>query len=271
MQNYKVDLDAVNKGFSAEAQVYDVDGESNPIIRWARSLVRKSVMRFLPAGSSILEINAGTGVDAAWLVDHGYRVHATDIADGMMAAIRAKIQASSAPDRFTAQKLSFTELEKVDNTAFDGVVSNFGGLNCTPDLSLVSSGLRWVLKPGGMIIWVIMPPVSPWEFAQILRGHWRTAIRRLRRGGVMANVSGSQVMTYYFTPGQVRRALGTDFKVEALQSFSLFCPPMYMAGFSKKFPHLIKNLMRLDEFFGRFPILSSCGDFFIITARYVKR
>src|SRR5688572_9343499 len=131
-----IDFDAINQGFSHEAQVYDRTADANPIIRWARSLVRRAIVQCAPQQSSILEINAGTGLDAAWLVEQGYRVHATDIADGMLAAIDAKIRTSKMSDRFTMQRLSFTELEKTDNAPFDTVFSNFGGLNCAPDLSL---------------------------------------------------------------------------------------------------------------------------------------
>ena len=35
------------------------------------------------AAGSILELNAGTGTDAVWFAERGYRVHATDIAEGM--------------------------------------------------------------------------------------------------------------------------------------------------------------------------------------------
>ena len=265
-----IDFDAINLGFSRESRSYDSDDETNLVNRWARGLVRKTVARYIPTGGSILEINAGTGADALWLVEHGYRVHATDIADGMVAAIRSKIEVSGAADRFTSQKLTFTELEKTMNAPFDGVFSNFGGLNCAPDLSVVARGVRQTLKPGGWVIWVIMPPVCPWELAQVLRGHWRTATRRLRHGGVMANVRGSQIMTYYFTPGQVRQILGSDFEVESLQSFSLVCPPMYMQGFSKRFPLLTENLMKLDEYLGRMPLLNRLGDFFILTTRSMK-
>ena len=34
-----IDFDAINQGFSHEAQVYDRTADANPIIRWARSLV----------------------------------------------------------------------------------------------------------------------------------------------------------------------------------------------------------------------------------------
>jgi len=265
-----IDFDAINLGFSRESQSYDVDDANNIVTLRLRATIRKTVTRYIPPGGSILEINAGTGADALWLVKQGFRVHATDIADGMMTAIHSKIQNSEMADRFTAQQLSFTEIEQTQYAPFDGVFSNFGGLNCISDLSIVARGVRYVLKPGGRVIWVIMPPICPWELAQVFRGHWRTATRRLRRGGVMANVRGAQVMTYYFTPRQIRQALSPDFRVESLRSFSLFCPPMYMQGFSKRFPRLTENLMRLDEHLGRLPLLNTWGDFFILTARYMK-
>src|SRR5689334_15254098 len=137
-----IDFDAVNQGFSGEARAYDNENEANPVIRWARSLVRAQVTRTIAPGGSILEINAGTGLDAAWLVEQGYRVHATDIADGMLAAIRSKIEISKTADLFTSQRLSFTEIEKVTGAPYDAVFSNFGGLNCVPDLSLVTQGLK---------------------------------------------------------------------------------------------------------------------------------
>ncbi len=271
MPDQKIDFDAINKGFSKEAEIYESDEETNPIIRWARVLVRQAVTQSIPTGGTILEINAGTGIDAAWFVGQGYTVHATDIADGMLSAARKKAEAAKPGEKFTVQELSFTELEQVEHAPFDGVFSNFGGLNCIADLSLVTRGLKKVLKPGGRIIWVVMPPVCPWEMVLSLRGEWRKAFRRLRRGGVLANVSGTQIMTYYYTPRQVQQALGSDFKIETLQSFSLFCPPMNMMGLSRRFPALTRALMRMDEYFGRLPFFRGTGDFFIITACCVER
>ena len=66
-----IDFDDINQGFSHEAQTYDNENELNPVIRWARLLVRDVLTRYIPVRSSILEINAGTGLDASWLVDHG--------------------------------------------------------------------------------------------------------------------------------------------------------------------------------------------------------
>jgi hypothetical protein len=103
----------------------------------------------------------------------------------------------------------------------------------------------------------------------MFRGRFRAATRRLHRGGIPANVNGAQVMTWYFTPQQVQNALGDDFQVISVQSFSLFCPPMYMQGFLRRFPGITRWLMRVDERVGRLPILNGWGDFFILTARHL--
>ena len=56
----------VATGFSAMAAVYDETATSNPIVAWMRGRIRDAVEARLPPGGSILEINAGSGVDAAY-------------------------------------------------------------------------------------------------------------------------------------------------------------------------------------------------------------
>ena len=263
-----IDYQSINLGFSRKAEVYDAYCASHPVIRWSRNLIRTGLTRLLPAGASILELNAGTGSDAAYFVSQGYRVHATDLADGMVAAIRAKISTSSTVERFTVQQVSFTNLDQIQAGPFEAVFSNFGGLNCVPDLSEVVQGLPLLLKPGGYVTWVIMPPICPWELAQALRGHWRTATRRLKRGGVESNVEGAQFNTYYFTPGSVIRLFNSRFRVAGLRSLSLFCPPSYMENFPRRFPTLTRWLMALHERLGKHWPFNRWGDFFVLTMQY---
>lgn len=262
------DLNAVDVGFSRKAEVYDAYCESHPVIRWAREIVRNQVMDCLPPGASILELNAGTGADAAHFVGRGYRVHATDIAGGMISAIRNKIRSLDAGDRFTAQQISFTELERVEGAPYDLVFSNFGGLNCIPDLRAVTKQLETILKPGGCAVWVVMPPVCPWELVQAVRGRFRMATRRLDPNGVLANVEGARVRTWYFTPRQVRQTFPPDFQLLHQRSLSLFCPPSFMDGFPHRFPRLARRLMQLDERLGVHPPFNAWGDFVLYTFRH---
>lgn len=263
-----LDLDAVDIGFSRKAEVYDAYCESHPVICWARDVVRLEVMQYLRVGDSILELNAGTGADAAYFARHGYRVHATDIASGMIASIQSKINNSNAIERFTVQQVSFTELDKVEGTSFDMVFSNFGGLNCIPDLRDVTKSFGQLLKPGAHVVWVVMPRICPWELAQVFRGKFALAMRRLHRQGILANVEGSKVMTWYHAPGEVIEAFPKEFKLLNRQSLSLFCPPSYMDKFPYLFPRLTRFLLRLDRLFGSRAPFHHWGDFVAYTFRY---
>lgn len=263
-----IDLDSVDIGFSRKAEIYDAYCESHPVIRWARNIIREEVVRCLQPGGSILELNAGTGADAAHFVQRGCRVHATDLASGMIAAIKDKIQTLDAGPRFTVQQISFTELERVEGAPYDAVFSNFGGLNCIPDLRAVTKHLQAVLKPGGHVVWVVMPPICPWELAQIIRGKFRVAGRRLNPNGVLANIEGTRVPTWYFTPKRVRQSFPPGFCLVRQRSLSLFCPPSFMDRFPQRFPHLTRRLMQLDERLGTRPPFNAWGDFILYTFRH---
>jgi SAM-dependent methyltransferase len=262
------DLNAIDLGFSRKAQIYDAYCENHPVIRWARQIVRQQVLRCLQPGMSILELNAGTGADAAYFAAQGWRVHATDLAGGMIAAIQHKIEALKLGGRLTVQQLSFTELNRVEGAPYDLVFSNFGGLNCIPDLLAVTKHLPALLNPGGSVVWVIMPPLCPWELIQGLRGRLRVAVRRLHPAGVLANIEGIRVRTWYFTPRQVRRAFSPAFRLVQQRSLSLFCPPSFMEGFPQHFPRLTHRLMQLDERLGIHPPFNAWGDFILYTFQY---
>lgn len=263
-----LDLHAVELGFSRKAEVYDAYCEQHPVIRWSRQKVREEVISRLQHGASILELNAGTGADASFFVDRGYRVHATDVASGMIAAIQQKVKYATNAERFSVQQISFTALDHVDGGPYDLIFSNFGGLNCIPDLKMVTRFLPRILKKGGYLVWVIMPTICPWELAQVLRGQFRVGARRLKPGGVMANVEGAPVMTWYYKPKKVIESLAPQFRLLHQQSLSLFCPPSYMDRFPKRFPRLTRFLFNLDARLGnRFPF-HRWGDFIAYTFQY---
>lgn len=263
-----LDLKAVDLGFSRKAEMYDEYCDQHPVIRWCRDIVRREVIRRLGREGWILELNAGTGADAAYFVERGYSVHATDIADGMLSAIQQKINRSKNAERFTLQQVSFTALDDVTGGPYDLVFSNFGGLNCAPDLEAVTRFLPRLLRAGGHLVWVVMPPICPWELAQILRGQFRVATRRLKRGGVMANVEGAAVMTWYHSPQKLMDALTPKFRLIHRQSLSLFCPPSYMDRFPQRFPRLTQFLLSLDQQLGTRTLFNNWGDFISYTFQY---
>jgi ubiquinone/menaquinone biosynthesis C-methylase UbiE len=258
----------VAQAFGRKARVYDEFGNQHPNLERMRAKVRAHVQQALPEGAHLLEINAGTGADACYFARQGYRVHATDLSAGMVAEIRAKANREGLGQRLTVQQLSFTQLDEVQGGPFDGVLSNMGGVNCIADLREITSALPGVLKPGGIVIWVVMSPICLWELAQGLRGDLKLALRRLRPGGVMAQVEGLPVPTFYHSPHRVQAAFGGDFQALRLQGLSVFTPPADHKEFPFRHPRLYRWLVNLDERLSdRFPF-QGWGDFFILSLRY---
>jgi ubiquinone/menaquinone biosynthesis C-methylase UbiE len=259
----------VDAGFSAKAAEYDALDKTHPVIMWMRGRIRRMVEDRLPRGGSILELNAGSGLDALYFAERGHRVHAIDVAAGMLDAAAAKAAASTAGSLISLERRSFTDLAGIDGAPFDLVLSDLGGLNCIEDLASVTSQLPGVLRPGGGVVLVVMPPVCPWEMAQALRGHFGTAVRRFKREGTLANVEGATVRTWYHAPGVLTKALGPRFRRDGLRSFCVFAPPSYFHGFVRRHPRLTQRLISLDDALGALPPFNRAGDFYALSASFL--
>ncbi len=260
---------AVAEAFSRKALVYDEFGQDHANLARMRQKVRAHVLGFLKSGDRMLELNAGTGGDAAFFASQGNPVHAIDLSPGMLAQIQEKAHRYSLEGRLTSQLCSFTQLENVSAGPFQYVFSDMGGVNCTPNLRQITHGLERLLTPGAFVTWVVMPPVCLWELAMALRGDFKTARRRLQRGGVLSNVEGVQFMTYYFTPKQIIEAFGERFKPVKLQGLSVFTPTADRKSFSGQYPRLYALLRRLDDRLADRAPFSRWGDFFILTLQFL--
>jgi ubiquinone/menaquinone biosynthesis C-methylase UbiE len=115
---------AVAEAFTRKAAIYDSFGKAHPNLTRMREKVSAHIQSVVPAGSYLLELNAGTGLDAAALVQRGDRIHATDIAPGMVSEIAGKIEQYGLSDSLTVQQCSFTELDQVSAGPFDAIVSS---------------------------------------------------------------------------------------------------------------------------------------------------
>jgi hypothetical protein len=262
----------VAAAFDRKAQIYDEFGRDHPNLARMRQKVYTAVRSGLSPGAHILEINAGSGIDAAALAQQGYHIHATDIAPAMVAAIRQKIESLDLAATLTAQQCSFTALEQVFRPGaaglrFDGLLSSMGGVNCLSDLTQITRQLPVLLNPGAIVVWVVLPPLCLWELLAIGRDP-KVALRRWQRHGALANIEGISVPTYYYTPRQVERAFGPDFHRLSLAGLSVFTPPADHKTFPSHHPRLYRWLCRLDERCSDWPIINQCGDFFIITLQY---
>jgi ubiquinone/menaquinone biosynthesis C-methylase UbiE len=261
-------LTVTAEAFSRTAEKYDRFAEDHPNLARMRARVYRHLTQYLEPGARILELNAGTGTDAVHLSQLGYKVHATDIAPGMIRRIEAKIDQHHLKESLTVQNCSFTALEQVRQGPFDAVFSNLGGLNCLSDLHAVTGRLPPLLNPGGLVTWVLMPQVCLWELALVFSGKFRLAFRRLSTHGTLAHLEGLHFMIHYYTPEQVIRAFGPGFTMLAVEGLSVFAPPAESKNLAKRHPLVYRWLSRLDDRLARRPPFNRWGDFFIISLRY---
>ncbi len=264
-------VETIAEAFSLTAEKYDSFAQDHPHLTRLRKKVYAHVAHYVPAGAHILELNAGTGTDAVQLAQRGYRVHATDVAPGMLDRLRLKVHDLHLDDRVTTEQRSFLSLENVPGAPFDAIFSDLGGLNCVPDLGPVIAQLPGILRPGSIVTWVIMPHVCLWEMAEVFRGHFRLAFRRFSQAAVPANLEGLHFDVYYFSPHQVLDWFGEDYEQIALEGLSVLTPTAESKSFARNLPRAYRLLSWLDDRLSPHRPWSGWGDFFILSLRYNPR
>ncbi len=255
---------SVSRAFGKQSFHFDQDDFANPVLHQWRQQVYAHVDRFIKPGSRILELNAGTGIDAVRFAKSGHTVHATDLSDGMIAKLNEKAASPSLVNRITVQQVSFEHLEEVSGK-FDYVFSNFGGLNCTNNLIKITNQLPQLLTPSAFVTWVIMPPVCPWELTWILKGKFKKAFRRLNKKGAMAHLEGEFFMTYYYSLSAIEKAFHDQFEFIKSEGLGIFSPPPAAVKFIYKHPRLAKFLNNADRRIQNHFPFSRWGDHILVT------
>lgn len=237
-------MSSAGSAFDAIAADYDASFSGTAIgARMRRAVWRRCAARFRP-GSRVLEMNCGTGEDALWLARRRIEVLATDISPAMLRQAERKAQSAGVTPQPRFRELAWEELGSLDEPPFDGLLSNFGGLNCVTDLGTVSRSAADRLRSGGLAVLCIMGPLVPWEWVWFtLRGEPAKAFRRLRRGG--AQWSGISIR-YPFVK-EVRAAFSRDFRMLRVSAVGALLPPPYTERFCGKLPTLIRVLDAIER------------------------
>ena len=267
-QNLTETFDSVNRAFSRQAKYFDESERNNIILADMRTQVRDHVMKFLKRGDYILELNAGTGLDAEYFVEQGFKVHATDLSDGMIQMLKQRIIHQNLSNSITFQQCSYTQLDQLNTSGFNYIFSNFGGLNCIKDLSQVTKFFSGVLKDQGFVTFVLMSKFCPWEFFSVFKGNFSHAFRRFKKNGAIAHLEGEYFKTYYFTPKKVLKSFGKKFKLIKVEGLGVLIPPPVKENVPKQQPKFYKVLKYLDKKLRNHFPFNRWADHFIITLQY---
>ncbi|MEZ4722598.1 MAG: methyltransferase domain-containing protein [Flavobacteriales bacterium] len=245
--------------FDAVAATYDEEFTNSIIGRLQRARVWKFLKQDLRGEKKlrILEINCGTGIDAAWLVSQGHHVLATDVSEGMIS--KAKELHGSTAVCFEVCAIENIE-SKYGNDRFDVVFSNFGGLNClSPEaLKRLNDQVFALLEPNGRFIAVFLAKKPLMELLYFrLKGMKSQASRRQIGFAEVSISNGVSVPTWYYNAKEIKSFFKL-FRVNKIRPVGLFVPPSYLARWVDKHSLLVRLLFGMELVFGGG---SSFGDF----------
>ncbi|WNL44365.1 class I SAM-dependent methyltransferase [Dyella sp. BiH032] len=259
------------RAFDSVAADYDGPRGNNELIQRMRLTLWETVQRLFPAGSQLMDLGCGTGLDAAEFARRGFRVLATDWSPRMVERTRERAAAGGLESMLDARHLGVQELAKLDASfdgAFDGMYSNFGPLNCALDLPAVAAQCARLVRPGGMLVFSVIGRICPWEVVHyVRRGRFRRAMVRAARGATPVGMNRHTIWTRYYLPREFYRAFADGFALESYRALSLFMPPPYLVERYRRRPDGYERLGRLDDRFGALPLLRDMGDHFLIVLR----
>ncbi|QNI32494.1 methyltransferase domain-containing protein [Alloacidobacterium dinghuense] len=245
--------------WNTAAETYDQDFTETFLgMLWRHSVWEDIDAGFSP-GQRILELNCGTGVDALHMAEHGISVVACDISSRMIEIARHR-QANHAFGSMVDFRVLPTEnlAELPTDALFDGVFSNFSGLNCVKDLPRVRRELASRLKPGARAYFCMLGRFAPWEILWFLvHGNWKKAFRKLYRGSIPS--ARGEIEIQLRSSKQLVELLAPDFRLRARKGIGIALPPSYMNHLVGNFPALLQGLSGIDRMISRAPIFRNLG------------
>jgi len=258
----------VSAPFDAIAAVYDDTFSNSSIGRLQRELVWLEADRAFRTGQHVLEINCGTGIDALHFASRRLKVLACDSASAMVEVARRRLNASAFPHAVDVRCLAIEQLGTLEpERPYNGIFSNFAGLNCLHDLTSVVRDMARLVTPRGKVVLCLFGRICVWEILfYALRGDFRKGFRRFRRDGAVAVLApGSQVVVHYPGLRQLRRMFSPYFRLERWRGVGIGVPPSYLEGLAVAFPRLLRFAAGIDAWFGQCPGFRALADHVVLT------
>jgi SAM-dependent methyltransferase len=251
--------------FDRLAASYDHEFTESRIGRAQRGEVWKVLRDTFHAHDCILELNCGTGEDAFFLAAQGISVFSCDASQQMIMRAEHRLRQKQELLPIVFCLLPTERIAELNpSTPFDGVFSNFSGLNCVADLSSLSADLAKLMRPGGQLVLCLSTRYSLIEILYyLLRGQPRKALRRCK-GHAQASLHGAPLTVYYPKLGELRRQFAPYFELRSVRGVGVAIPPSYLERWVTRHPRLFELLRRIEPLVATLPILRSTGDHILV-------
>ena len=244
------------------AHRYDEMLTRAPIDRWTRRAFQTLVAETIPVGRLLLDFGCGTGLDALWYAQRGYRVVAYDVSSRMLDQRRRRCAPEIAKGQIIPVGVPFAEFPAAigRGQSPEAVVSNYGVLNALEHPRAFFDGLAPVLAPGAAVVISALNPFFWKDMTQ--RWWWRDLARSLPGTAIVTRAEGLD--TYRHFIASLVAAARPAFRLRGQASVGALVP---QRGRPLDWDAPRTLAERLEaRFWKSFP-LRSCGMFVFLTFR----
>jgi SAM-dependent methyltransferase len=238
--------------YDAIAVDYEAQLAQNPVAQYMRTRLHHHFTCAFRAGNRVLDLTAGTGVDASFLASLGIRVIAMDVSVGMTQELERKAERGFLSIETHVSPVE--DLAKLGLSNLDGAISTFGGLNTVYRMPGLAADLASCLKPRGR---VILHALNHFCFWQTIRSaaHGRPHLAR----ATDIHVGPALISHRFYDPFLLwRDVFARDFALREVYALSVVAAPPLV----KRFPRAASTLFALDRLTGR--LFPGAGDFFVL-------
>jgi ubiquinone/menaquinone biosynthesis C-methylase UbiE len=232
-----------------------------------RARTHRAFARCFSRESRVLEIGCGTGADTRFLAAHCGQVIACDPSEDMVACSLRKVTREHLEQRVILLPCGLQDLQSyldalTPQGQFDGVISNFGALNCVEHLAPLGALVRRHLKPGGLALFGLMTRLCAVEALYFtIKRRPALATRRWGGRGRRVAVAGVQVPTFFHRIRDVRRALGPEMRLVAVEGLGVAIPPPFLEPRWRALPRGVRSAAAaVDELVAAWPPFNRLGD-----------
>jgi len=219
-------------------------------------------------GDTILVLNCSTREEEIFLAMLGVSDVACGAAEGMVHTGRNQRQ----PD--APMQLDLAPAEHLmmirPGALFDGVLSNFSGLNSVADLNRTARDLASMVSMGAPVILCLSTRFCLSETLWfLLHGKFRKAFRRYS-GIATLKVGNSTTKIRYPGLRKVRKLFSPSFIMRSCTGIGIAVPPSYLEPVFRKYSRVLRLLRRIDNGIAHLPLLRTIGDHILVCFERVE-
>jgi SAM-dependent methyltransferase len=252
--------------FDRLADTYDREFTESLIGRAQRNAVWKVLLRTFSPGANLLELNCGTGEDAFFLAEHDISVFACDASEKMIARAEQRLRLKSPVPPVVFCRIATERVQElVPAQRFDGVFSNFSGLNCIADLASVAEALSSQVNRGDKLLLCFSTRICLIEILYYLARKQRDKAFRRTTGHTQAVLNEGCLEIFYPTVAEISRSFRPYFRLRSTTGIGVAIPPSYLEAWARRHLSVFRLLKYIEIVVARIPLLRTTGDHVLLT------